>query len=98
MQLKNKIDPTYKDVEIHTISRYGNLIVQINTIARAAANIDLIVMGTRGASGMMELFFGSNTADVIEQVRVCPVLAVPSKARYSGILLFSHFYLKAHRD
>jgi nucleotide-binding universal stress UspA family protein len=85
LQLKNKIDPAYKDVEIHTISRYGNLIVQINTIARAANNMDLIVMGTQGASGIKELFFGSNTADVIEQVRACPVLAVPNKATYTGI-------------
>jgi nucleotide-binding universal stress UspA family protein len=85
VRLKNKIDPVYKDVEIHTISRYGDLIVQINTIARAAANMDLIVMGTQGANGMKEIFFGSNTANVIEQVRVCPVLAVPNKAAYTGI-------------
>jgi nucleotide-binding universal stress UspA family protein len=85
VQLKNSIGPAYKDVEIHTISRYGDLILQIKTIARAAANMDLIVMGTQGASGMKEIFFGSNTANVIDQVRVCPVLAVPGKAVYSGI-------------
>lgn len=84
-QVINKIDPGYKDVKIHTVSRYGDLILQIKTIARAAANIDLIVMGTQGATGMKEYFFGSNTADVIEQVTVCPVLAVPYRARYSGI-------------
>lgn len=84
-KLKGTIDTAYKDVKIHTISRYGDLIVQINTIARAAANIDLIVMGTQGATGMKQLFIGSNTATVIEEVTVCPVLAVPSKARYNDI-------------
>jgi nucleotide-binding universal stress UspA family protein len=34
---------------------------------------------------MRELFFGSNTANVVEQVTVCPVLAVPRKATYTGI-------------
>lgn len=84
LELKNKIDPQYQGIKIHTLSRYGDLILQIKTLARAA-NIDLIVMGTLGASGMKEIFFGSNTGNVIEEVRVCPVLAVPYKATFKGI-------------
>ena len=38
--------------------------------------IDLIVMGTRGISGMEEFFIGSNTEKVIRRTK-CPVLAVP---------------------
>jgi nucleotide-binding universal stress UspA family protein len=37
---------------------------------------DLIVMGTTGASGMKEIFFGSNTSGVIQQSGI-KVLAVP---------------------
>lgn len=37
---------------------------------------DLIVMGTKGASGIKEMMVGSNTGDVITKVK-CPVLAVP---------------------
>ena len=37
---------------------------------------DLIVMGTKGASGLKEILMGSNTANVIKSA-VCPVLAVP---------------------
>ena len=43
--------------------------------------IDYIVMGTKGASGLKEMTVGSNTGDVITKVK-CPVLAIPEKARY----------------
>lgn len=39
-------------------------------------NIDLVVMGTKGASGLDKIIFGSNTTRVIEKAN-CPVLAVP---------------------
>jgi len=38
--------------------------------------IDLIVMGTGGASGLSEVFLGSNTAKVIENA-TCPVISIP---------------------
>lgn len=44
-------------------------------------NIDLIIMGTKGASGMKEAIIGSNTGDVITRVK-CPVLVVPEEAVY----------------
>ena len=46
--------------------------------------VDLIIMGTRGASGLKEVVFGSITASVIEKAS-CPVLAVPEKAPFKGI-------------
>lgn len=45
---------------------------------------DLVVMGTKGASGMEETFLGSITADIIESVKT-PVLVVPRGARYDGL-------------
>ncbi len=44
-------------------------------------NIDLIVMGTKGATGLKEAIIGSNTGDLITKVK-CPVLVVPEKAVY----------------
>lgn len=41
--------------------------------------INLIVMGTKGATGAKEFFFGSNTIHVIKSVGNCPVLAVPEE-------------------
>lgn len=46
--------------------------------------IDLIVMGTHGASGITELILGSNTASIIEKSTV-PVLAVPHDAQFEDI-------------
>lgn len=46
--------------------------------------VDLVVMGTRGAAGLREVFIGSNTARVIEKV-ACPVIAVPEGYHFNGI-------------
>ncbi len=43
--------------------------------------IDLIIMGTKGASGLKKVSLGSNTGDVITKVK-CPLLAVPEEAEY----------------
>ncbi len=45
-------------------------------------NIDLIIMGTKGASGLKAASMGSNTGNVITKVP-CAVLAVPENATYS---------------
>ena len=45
---------------------------------------DLVVMGTKGASGLKEVFMGSNTARVIELVS-CPVIAVPDSYVFKEI-------------
>jgi len=41
-------------------------------------NIDMIIMGTQGATGAKELFLGSNTLHAIRKAEV-PLLAIPSK-------------------
>nr|WP_321244039.1 universal stress protein [uncultured Psychroserpens sp.] len=41
--------------------------------------IDLVVMGTKGATGAKEFFFGSNTVRVIKKIKGCPVLIVPDE-------------------
>jgi nucleotide-binding universal stress UspA family protein len=39
--------------------------------------VDLVIMGTRGAGGIKKIFLGSNTVKVIEQAP-CAVLAIPA--------------------
>ncbi|MBK8552564.1 MAG: universal stress protein [Ignavibacteria bacterium] len=46
--------------------------------------IDLVIMGTHGASGITELILGSNTSSIIEKAHI-PVLAIPHNAIYNGI-------------
>lgn len=40
-------------------------------------NIELVIMGTKGATGAKEIFLGTNTMYAIKTLK-CPVLAVPS--------------------
>ena len=49
--------------------------------------IDLIVIGTKGASGLREIFFGSVASKVMES-SFCPVLLVPDTAVFKGIEKF----------
>ena len=55
----------------------------VATIRREAEekNIDLILMGTKGASGLKKTTVGSNTGDVITKVKHS-LLAVPENAEY----------------
>jgi nucleotide-binding universal stress UspA family protein len=46
--------------------------------------VDLIVVGTTGAKGLKELFFGSIASRVMQSA-ACPVLVIPDKANYRGI-------------
>ena len=48
-----------------------------------ADQIDLIVMGTHGASGFREGFIGANTYNVIKYAP-CPVLTIPPKRKFSS--------------
>lgn len=56
----------------------GSLSFNVDQLAESE-KIDLVVMGTKGASGLAATIIGSNTADVI-QTATCPVLAVPESA------------------
>lgn len=56
----------------------GSLSFNVDELA-SELNIDLVLMGTKGASGLAAAIIGTNTVDVI-QAATCPVLAVPEQA------------------
>ncbi|WP_299215190.1 universal stress protein [uncultured Aquimarina sp.] len=63
--------------------------------------IDLIIMGTKGATGTKEVFMGSNTVRIINTIKKCPVLAVPDGFTFTSMPSeitfatdFTHFYSK----
>jgi nucleotide-binding universal stress UspA family protein len=68
--------PDYANLTITTRVESGDLYQVIQRIAEED-EADLIVMGTRGAHGVEEFFFGSNTGKVIRKA-TCPVLTVPT--------------------
>ncbi len=47
-------------------------------------DFDLILMGTKGATGLKEIIIGSNTARVIEDAKR-PVLSIPEYASFGGV-------------
>jgi nucleotide-binding universal stress UspA family protein len=47
-------------------------------------DIGLVIMGTAGASGLKEIFLGSNTSNVIKHIS-CPLIAVPKNASFKKI-------------
>lgn len=61
----------------------GDLLVSIKKVI-AQENIDLVVMGTKGAEGWWDSFIGTNTGSVIANVTV-PVLSVPVDAKFEKI-------------
>ncbi|GGK18036.1 hypothetical protein GCM10007962_10270 [Yeosuana aromativorans] len=60
--------------------------------------IELIIMGTQGATGAEEFLFGTNTVHLINNLRTCPVLILPEEfdfAEPKQIAFptdFNHFY------
>jgi nucleotide-binding universal stress UspA family protein len=70
-------------VQMRNILLYGDLIYNIKKICKEEV-VDLIVMGTKGASGLKETFMGSTTASVIANSTV-PVLGIPAEAEYHPI-------------
>lgn len=49
-----------------------------------ALNIDAVILGTKGASGLKEVTLGSNTANLIGKL-ACPIVAVPTNAIWKGV-------------
>ena len=62
---------------------FDNIVDAVNQ-AVSLNNIELIIMGTNGATGAEEVVFGSNTLKLIRRAN-CPVLAIPEGYVYNKI-------------
>tara|TARA_R110002049_G_scaffold85844_2_gene218259 strand:- start:1666 stop:2508 length:843 start_codon:yes stop_codon:yes gene_type:complete len=67
----------------HSIVDYDNFVDSINQTCEKY-DADFIVMGTKGASGLEKVIFGSNTVHVMQRGMV-PVLAIPDGCKYKGM-------------
>ena len=72
------------DLVCETSAAHGHLITTLKKIV-AVEKPDLIVMGTKGASGLKKLLMGSNTVNVIANTKT-PVLVIPEVARFDTFL------------
>ena len=78
-EIVEKISETFEDNSKHTfrtLARFNTLVSGIKEFI-SENKTDLIVMGTKGATGAKEVLFGSNTVHVFKDIK-CPVLAIPS--------------------
>ncbi|WP_147309585.1 universal stress protein [Marixanthomonas ophiurae] len=84
-----KKDYSSEDYTFHEKVDYDAFVDAINQ-SISLYSIDLIIMGTNGATSAKEVLFGSNTLQVIRQVD-CPVLVIPDNYSYKKIesILFS---------
>ena len=69
--------------KVSSFIEHGPIMTTIGHIAEKK-KVDLIVMGTKGASGLKEFFVGSNTEKIVRKSTV-PVIAVKKFAKASSI-------------
>ena len=70
-------------ISMSHVLEQGDLISVMKRLVKDE-KIDLIVMGTSGATGLKELFLGSNAGTVIEKIPILS-LTVPNKAKFDKI-------------
>lgn len=78
--LKVRLNEEYREIEINLISSFGTPVTEILDELNKK-NYELIVMGTKGASGLKEVFIGSITANLIGRTEV-PILAIPEGTQF----------------
>lgn len=69
------------DLNVTTVSEYGDAVRSATEYAKNKG-VDLIAMGTTGASGLKEVFVGSVASSMLQSA-TCPVLAIPTSAEYA---------------
>lgn len=75
------LKPRYNNHNYHTLSYFDNPLDAIKQVVDEK-DIELIVMGSKGAHDDPNNAFGSTTISVMEKARNCPVLAVPGHVTY----------------
>jgi nucleotide-binding universal stress UspA family protein len=75
--------PKNKNHKFHTITESNFFIESIRNNVEEK-KVDVIVMGTKGASGLSKFIVGSNTGDVITKVK-CTTLVVPENAKFKKL-------------
>lgn len=80
LQDKIKMNPQTRNLATEIHSKNGNVVDTIIDFS-TRNKVDLIVLGTKGASSIQEILLGSITKGVIRDSS-CPVLAIPEHVKY----------------
>ncbi|ETN95464.1 universal stress protein [Zhouia amylolytica] len=84
-EVMNRIKKEFPELaeKVKSISAYDFFVSGVKSVVKKY-EIDFIVMGTKGSSGVREVIIGSNTAGVIGKVK-CSVLAIPETAVFKPV-------------
>jgi nucleotide-binding universal stress UspA family protein len=76
----SKLSTKSKNHNFYTLTDYSFFIESIRKTVEDK-QIDCIVMGTKGATGLEKIILGTNTADIITKVK-CNTFAIPENAQF----------------
>ena len=76
-QIRQEFGPT---ILLDTSFNWGSLNANLNQLVQNEA-VDLVVMGTKGASGFLDRLIGTNTASYVKAAH-CPVLVIPDAVSF----------------
>lgn len=94
VNLISKAKTTYGNITINYYFGVGTVAEVVNQKANEL-KVDMVIIGTHGASGLKKFLLGSNASSVIETVDV-PVLAIPDGAKFyppKKILFATNYYV-----
>ena len=77
----SKLNPRHT---FRMVSKEDSLVHAINKIVKSNS-IDMIIMGTKGATGAKGVLMGSNTVKVLKNIKNCPVLIIPEEAEFTTL-------------
>ncbi len=93
-EIKQSLESEYSN-PLHSFVTHSAFNVLSNEVASVieAEKINLIIMGTQGATGAQEILFGTNSVHVLKNSK-CPVLLIPSGFAYEApeVILFPTDY------
>lgn len=95
LELKNRLLSQIENPNhiFETVSKNYNLIDAVQEQINKR-ELQVIVIGTQGTSTKYELDYGSNTIALMENIKNCPILAVPRNERFHGLneIVFANGY------
>lgn len=97
-KLLTHLDISDGEIEIECVNRLGFAVDEIRDFSNEN-KIDLIVMGTKGATGLSKVFVGTNTESVIRSVAQ-PVLVIPENCLYKDFesIMIAADYHDSHSE
>lgn len=84
-EIRKKLEIKFKNPR-HTFvthAAFNNLVDEVQKMVKNE-NIDIIIMGTQGATGAKEIFLGSNTVHILKKA-IVPVLTVPTNSKFKPL-------------